>query len=73
MVDFLWGRVSSLVMLAADPEEKAEAPSEDWMEVTTETGIKACWGVPMLPLASPRDTWSAEVPKGSEVGGSMGE
>ena len=54
---------------SSGPRRKSRSPSEDWMEVTAETGVKACRGVPMLLLALPRDTWSAEVPQGSEVGG----
>ena len=59
-------------MLMVDPDETAEAPSKDWMEVTEDMGVKACWGVPPMLLALLRETWRAEVPKDSTVAGSTG-
>jgi hypothetical protein len=41
-MDFLCVLLPSKGLLMADPDETAEAPSEDWMEVTAETGVKAC-------------------------------
>ena len=41
-VDFRCGLFPPGWALEAEAEEAAEAPSEDWMEVTAEMGVNVC-------------------------------